>query len=103
MIDSRHENFTIDFTATTWQYQSTGGWVFVSLPKVFSQQIRKQFKTEEEGWGRLKANAQIGTTAWETAIWFDSKSDAYLLPLKATVRKKEKIKLGDEVEVRITI
>ena len=35
--------------------------------------------------------AKTGNTQWETAIWFDTKLDTYLLPLKAEIRKKEKI------------
>ena len=36
-----------------------------------------------EGWGRLKATAKIGNSEWATAIWFDTKINTYLLPLKA--------------------
>lgn len=39
----------------------------------------------------LKATARIGNTEWQSAIWFDTKADVYLLPLKAELRKKEKI------------
>jgi len=98
-----HTTQTFEFTAVTWQYDGPGGWCFVSLPKGISTKIRKQFKSEEEGWGRLKAKAQIGNTSWDTAIWFDSKSEVYLLPLKAEVRKKEKITLDMKVKVVLRI
>lgn len=35
----------------------------------------------------MKATAKKGNTKWQTAIWFDTKQDTYLLPLKAIVRK----------------
>jgi hypothetical protein len=66
-----------------------------------SQEIRTHLKHEEKGWGRLKATAEIGTTRWETAIWFDTKHATYMLPLKASVRKKDGIADYDEVEVKI--
>ncbi|NER18357.1 DUF1905 domain-containing protein [Spongiivirga citrea] len=91
------------FTTNTWQHDAPGGWFFVSIPKEISNEIRTMFKNEEEGWGRLKATAQIGKTEWKTAIWFDSKSNVYLLPLKAEIRKKEGISIDQEVAARIWI
>jgi hypothetical protein len=89
------------FSSTTWKYEGNAGWYFVSLPNELSQEIRGIFKNEEEGWGRLKATARIGNTEWQTAIWFDTKADTYLLPLKAAIRKKEKIDTGQKVEVTV--
>ncbi len=55
----------------------------------------------EEGWGRLKTTVTIGQSKWETAIWFDTKAQAYLLPLKSTIRKKEKIEEGTRITARL--
>jgi hypothetical protein len=85
------------FKAKPWQHQGPGGWYFVSLPTKLSQEIRTVFKMDEEGWGRLKTIAKIGNTEWKTAIWFDSKHNTYLLPLKADIRKKEQLFLGKTV------
>jgi len=92
-----------NFSSSVWKYQGTAGWYFVSLPKELSQEIRETFKNDEEGWGRLKATARIGNTEWQTAIWFDTKAEAYLLPLKTDIRKKEQIETGQSVEVTIYI
>ncbi|MBS1535211.1 MAG: DUF1905 domain-containing protein [Bacteroidetes bacterium] len=91
------------FTAPPWQYQGPGGWWFVTLPQEISAEIRTHLKEFEEGWGRLKATAQINTFHWETAIWFDTQAQSYLLPLKAEVRKKEAIVLGKTLEVIIWV
>jgi hypothetical protein len=88
-----------EFSEKPWQHASPGGWYFVSLPKEMSKEIRKMLQSEEEGWGRLKAEAKIGNSTWKTAIWFDSKKDTYLLPLKAEIRRKENIEAGKQVEV----
>ena len=90
-----------EFLEKSWQHSSPGGWYLVSLPKEISIEIRGVLKSEEEGWGRLKTVAKIGTTEWKTAIWFDSKNETYLLPLKAEVRKKENIEVGTKIEVSI--
>ncbi|MFM7309329.1 MAG: DUF1905 domain-containing protein [Flavobacteriales bacterium] len=92
---------TYSFHAQLRVYPGAAAWRFVLLPFDMSQEIRLHLKHEEQGWGRLKATAEIGSTRWETAIWFDTKHATYMLPLKASVRKKEGIADGDEVEVKI--
>lgn len=92
-----------EFTAPLWQQPSTGGWHFVSLPEATSSEIRTLLRAEEEGWGRLKATAKIGTTEWKTAIWFDTKRNTYLLPIKATIRAKEDLALGKETTVIVWV
>lgn len=91
------------FLATPWQYAAQGGWVFVSLPKKLSIEIRRVFIKDEQGWGRLSVTAKIGHTQWSTAIWLDSKMNTYLLPLKAEIRKKEKIEAGKKITVVVFI
>lgn len=92
------------FKSEVWQYASPkGGWYFVSLPLDLSKEIRENLRWQEEGWGRLKAKAKIYATEWETAIWFDSKAQTYLLPLKAEVRKKQKLEIGINVEIMLVL
>ncbi len=93
----------LHFTAKIWQYNGPNGWYFVSLPQDLSKEIREACKDEEQGWGRLPAKAEIGQTTWETAIWFDTKQNTYLLPLKADVRKKQKLGLDDAVNAVIWV
>lgn len=89
------------FSGKPWQYPSSGGWHFVSLPQKMSKEIRDSLKSEEEGWGRLKAIAKIGNSEWKTAIWFDTKINTYLLPLKAEIRKKECLEIEKKTDVTI--
>jgi hypothetical protein len=98
-LESKGIKYT--FQASPWQYRPPGGWYFVTLPFDISKEIREHLKWQEEGWGRLKAKAQIGNVEWDTAIWFDSKQNAYLLPLKAAVRNKLNIEIGKNIMVNI--
>ncbi|WP_428224494.1 DUF1905 domain-containing protein [Flavobacterium sp.] len=91
------------FSATIWQYEGPNGWYFVSLPQDISKEIRDNLKWQEEGWGRLKASAQIGTYEWKTAVWFDTKQNTYLLPIKADVRTKCKLEKGQVTEVSVFV
>ncbi len=92
-----------EFSEKPWQHSSPGGWYFVSLPTGIAKEIRRLLKSEEEGWGRLKAVAKIGNSEWKTAIWFDSKNETYLLPLKAEIRKKENIEVEKQIDVVILL
>lgn len=90
-MDNKGINY--EFSSSVYYYSSSPqmtGWTMVSLPKNLSSAIREAFKSLEEGWGRMKVTAKIGQTEWQTAIWFDTKQDTYLLPLKAVVRKKKR-------------
>jgi hypothetical protein len=91
------------FTAKPWQYSGPAAWYFVSLPHKLAKEIRNALRSEEEGLGRLKATAKIGNSEWKTAIWFDTKMDTYLLPLKAEIRKKENCIIGKNVKIVLWI
>ncbi|WP_370476523.1 DUF1905 domain-containing protein [Tamlana flava] len=92
-----------EYTTKMWRYDSSGGWYFVSLPKTLSKEIRDNLKWQEEGWGRIKAFAQIGKLVWETAIWFDTKMDTYILPIKSEIRKKTDLKINQKIDMNIWI
>ncbi|MCJ8208124.1 DUF1905 domain-containing protein [Mucilaginibacter sp. RS28] len=92
-----------EFVASLWQYPGPNSWYFVSLPKILSKEIRTTLRSEEEGWGRLKAIAKVGGSEWKTAIWFDTKTGTYSLPLKSEIRKKEALQTGQEVSITLWI
>jgi hypothetical protein len=52
------------FTVIPWQHSGSSGWVLVNVPHKMSNEIRKHFKREEQGWGRLSIIAQIKNTSW---------------------------------------
>ena len=92
-----------DFSGEIWQHDGPGAWFFVSLPEKVAYEIRSVLKSEEEGWGRLKVSALIGNSEWKTAIWFDSKRNTYLLPLKSEIRKQESLQSEQLITVRLII
>lgn len=91
----------ITFTAPLWLWNGKGAWHFVTLPVDDSQIIR--MAVPRRGWGSVRVKARIGETSWATSIFPDSKSGAYLLPVKAEVRKAEGIAPGDAVEVALSL
>jgi hypothetical protein len=97
------QSIQYQFSAKMWQHSSPGGWHFVSLPEDISKEIRTHFQWQEEGWGRMKATAQIGEHKWETAIWFDTKMNTHLLPIKADIRRKAKLVVDQEIELSVWV
>jgi len=94
---------TYSFKANVWKHNAPAAWYFLTVPKNTSEEIRTLFQQWEEGWGRLKCSAQIGNTRWQTAIWYDTKHQAYILPLKAEIRRKERIEIDELTSVIIRI
>ena len=52
-----------------------------------SKEIREHYGELEEGWGRFKVVAEVEGIEWQTAIWFDTKSNTYVLPVKKKIRE----------------
>ncbi|TGK27971.1 DUF1905 domain-containing protein [Leptospira gomenensis] len=93
---------TIRFTAKVWVYPGKGGWHFLTLSSAASKQVRS-FVSKSSSWGMVSVVARIGDTVWQTSIFPEKNSPQYVLPLKADVRKKEKILPEQKVTASITI
>ena len=89
--------------AEVWIYPGMAGWYFVSVPKKESARIKIDFDKQKKGWGYLPVQVTLGKTSWRTSIFPDKKSGMYLLPLKAEVRKKERILKGMKVSFLLEI
>lgn len=89
--------------AAVWLYPGLAAWHFLTLPKKESEEIKLRSGPVRRGWGSVRVKVTIGETTWKTSIFPDKKAGAYLLPLKADVRKKEKIKAGDTVNFEVEV
>jgi hypothetical protein len=91
------------FSGELWMYEGKGAWYFVTLPNEDADQVKFVTGGKRQGWGSVKVTAKTGDTVWNTSIFPDSKSGSYVLPVKADVRKKEQIQVGDCMTVQLTI
>ena len=100
-------DLSFTFIGKCWLWQEgKGAWYFITLPKDKSEEIKyfnENIHEKRRGWGAVRVLVTIGNTTWDTSIFPASKLDAYILPIKADVRKKEKITVGDSVKVKIKI
>lgn len=90
----KKKSYTI--SAKVWVYPGNAPWHFVSLNKKVSALINLEHKGPRAGWGSIPVSVSLGKSTWNTSIFW-SKEGIYLLPLKASVRKKEGIFADDEV------
>lgn len=92
------------FKAEVWLYLGqAGNWHFISLTKKDSEDIKKNYGSLSKGWGSLPVLVTLGKTTWNTSIFPDKKSETYMLPLKADIRKKEAVSAGKIVSLSIQI
>ena len=98
----------LDFTfiEKCWLWQGKGAWHFITVPKNHSEEIKfftDNHFAKRRGWGAVRVTVCIGSTEWQTSIFPFKSLDAYILPIKMDVRKKEKIVAEDSVKVRLKI
>jgi len=86
-----------------WLYPGMAGWHFLGIPKKQSTEIKEKYGARAKGWGSLPVMVTIRKTRWKTSIFPDKKSGTYLLPLKASVRKKEGIFVRDNISFSIQV
>ena len=90
-----------------WLWQSSANaWHFITLPQDKSEEIKffnENLHEKTRGWGAVRVLVTIGKTSWETSIFPSTQYSAYILPIKAEVRKKEKIAVGDLLNVKLII
>jgi hypothetical protein len=100
-------DLSFSFTSQCWLWQSEkAAWHFITLPIEKSEEIRYFYdgqSLKKRGWGAVKVQATIGATSWETAIFPHKESNAYILPIKASVRKAESIAAAHEVNIHLEI
>lgn len=80
-------------------------WHFLTIDGEVAAGIRAAARQAIGGrsaaWGSVYVKVRIGTSSWETSVFPSKEVQGYLLPIKAAIRKKERIAEGDVVTVEI--
>lgn len=99
----------LSHTARLWRWTggaNGGSWHFLTIDGAAGEALSgtammRKLEGTARGFGSLKVKARIGDTAFATSV-FPSKTDGgWLLPVKASVRKAERVGEGDDVEVSL--
>ena len=83
--------------------QTTGGWYFLTVDGQTAAEIRFAGLGLTGGFGSVKVTAQVGDTVWTTSLFPHKESGGFLLPLKADVRRREKIDEGSTICVSLKL
>ena len=94
---------TFEVTAQVWRHPGAGGWHFVTLPAEVADAIRDGGRGSHRPFGSLPVVASLGSTTWSTSLFADTKSASYLLPVKADVRRRERVEEGDTASIRLEL
>jgi hypothetical protein len=99
-----------DVSGPLWQWRGTGkdggpspvAWFFVTIDGETADAIRAA-STRTAAWGSIYVSATVGATSWQTSLFPSKQAGGYLLPVKAAVRKAERLVEGDVVNARISL
>ena len=89
----------LEFSGEIWYWRGPAPWYFVTVPEEESLDLETISSLVTYGWGMIPVSAEIGSTAWDTALF--PKDGRYIVPLKSSVRSAEKVTLGQIVTVRL--
>lgn len=79
-----------------------GSWYFLTIDGETAQAIRTH-ATGAAAWGSVPVEVTIGATTWRTSLFPSRSHGGLLLPLKAAVRKAERIAEGLTVEALLSL
>ena len=94
-------NMIIEFDGEMIYWRGPAPWFFVRIPEAQSDVIKDISNQVTYGWGVIPVTARIGDTEWTTSLF--PKDGLYLLPVKARIRKAEKLEEGDMVSAQLKI
>jgi len=82
---------------------SSMSWHFLTIDGHVAGAIRAASSGHSAAWRSVHVEAGIGHTCWRTSVFPSKAMQGYMLPIKASVRKAEKLAEGDVIRVRITL
>jgi hypothetical protein len=85
-----------------WKSEAAGRWYFLTVPEEQSAEIKAQAFELPRGFGSVKVEAKIGEVRWRTSV-FPLTRGGYVLPVKAEIRKRAGLSVGDAVEVALEL
>ena len=100
-----------DFTGPLWLWRGTAkdgtptstAWHFVTIDGAVADAIRAASPGRSAAWGSVYVTVSIGDTRWQTSVFPSKNVSGYLLPVKAAVRKAQKLAEGDVVTLQISV
>lgn len=92
-----------ELTASLWRWTGAangGDWFFVTIDgdageALSATALMHRLETgRRAGWGAVKVEVSIGATCWRTSAFPSKERDGWIVPVKAAVRKAERLVEG---------
>lgn len=102
---------TLRHTGPLWRWTTPAAlaaWYFVTIDGEVGEALsaialmRRLEGGRKPGWGSLKATVTVGGSRWSTSV-FPSKETGWMLPVKASVRKAERLVEGGQVTLELLV
>lgn len=97
------QDLSFKFTEALWKWTGKGAWFFINVPKEYADEIKFFAPDSKPGFGSVRVTATINETVWKTSIFPSKSTGAYILPIKAEIRKKNSLTDGSMAEVKLDI
>jgi hypothetical protein len=91
----------LTFSGEIWFWRGPAPWYFVTVPEDQCAALAETANQVTYGWGMIPVEASIGQAHWETSLF--PKDGRYIVPVKAAVRRSEKLEEGDTVSVSLRV
>ena len=91
----------LEFSGEIWFWKGPAPWYFITVPEDECRELEATTSLVSYGWGMIPVAARIGATGWKTSLF--PKDGRYIVPVKAGVRRAERLDVGDTVTVRLTV
>lgn len=91
----------LEFSGKIWFWRGPAPWYFVPVPPAQSSEIHAISSVVTYGWGVIPVRVRLGGSEWTTSLF--PKDGAYLVPIKAAIRRAEGVEEGDEVALRLEV
>lgn len=94
---------TYSFSSPLWRWDGDAAWHFVTVPEDVTDEVEARTAGLAGAFGSVRVEVTVGDTTWRTSLFPDHTRDAYLLPVKAAVRRAEQLTVDADVAVAITL
>lgn len=90
-----------EFDGEVIEWRGPAPFLFIPVPPEVSVAIRSIARELTYGWGCIPARVQVGATEVKTSLF--PREGSYLVPVKVSLQRAERIALGDRVCLRLLL
>lgn len=91
------------FSSALWVWDGPAAWHFVTTTIAVTRALRDVAPLIGKNWGTVPVTVQLDGARWETSVFYDSKRQRYLLPVKTAMRKRLGLVAGRRLTITLEV